>query len=159
MRKKVPEFGGLGLVLVDQRLPDIVGGVKLGRLLDRSVGLGLGVVARKSAAVFGLDGPDAPLVVHLRPGILANTPNELRVSRRGSWLLRRHCFSLSVCFCSPSSCKTLILMYAPQTHRFPLNGPGFLNLTQLCFGLLFVFLAGRLLPVSFILSSSTYIQL
>lgn len=98
MRKKVPEFGGLGLVLVDEGLPDIVGGVKLGRLLGRGVGLGRGVVARKNAAVFGLDGPDAPLVVHLRPGILSNTPDEFRVPRHASRLLRRHCLFLSFCF-------------------------------------------------------------
>ncbi|KAK7374900.1 hypothetical protein VNO80_08343 [Phaseolus coccineus] len=82
--------------------------VKLGRLLGRGVGLGLGVVARENAAIFCLDGPDAPLVVHLRPRILPNTPNEFRVPGRGSRLLRRHCFSLSFCFCSPSSCKTLL---------------------------------------------------
>jgi len=93
VRKKVPEFGGLGLVLVDEGLSDIVGGVKLGRLQGRGVGLGLGVVARESTAVFGLDGPDAPLVVHLRPRVLANTPDEFRVPRRASQLLRRHCFS------------------------------------------------------------------
>ncbi|KAK7334787.1 hypothetical protein VNO80_26551 [Phaseolus coccineus] len=100
-------------MLVNKRLPDIVGRVKLGRLLGRGVGLGLGVVARENAAIFCLDGPDAPLVVHLRPRILPNTPNEFRVPGRGSRLLRRHCFSLSFCFfcfCSASSCKTLTLM-------------------------------------------------
>ena len=110
MRKKVPEFGGLWLVLVEKGLPDIVGRVKLGRLLGQGVGLGLGVVARENAAVFGLDGPDAPLVVHLGPRVFPNTPNEFRVPRRASRLLRRHCFSLSFCFCSASTFKTLILI-------------------------------------------------
>ena len=67
MRKKGPEFCRLGLVLVDKGPFDIVGRVKLGRLLGWGVGLRRRGVARENAAVFGLDGPDAPLVVHLRP--------------------------------------------------------------------------------------------
>ena len=140
-------------MLVDERLLDIVGGVKLGRLLGRGIGFGRGGVARESAAIFCLDGPDAPLVVHLGPRVLPNTPDEFRVPRRASWLLRRHCFSFSFCFfCAFASSALLLTLvkqnpnsYVPpsKTQRFLLNGPGFLNLTQQCFGL-FSFLPNSL---------------
>ena len=115
LSNQAPEFRGFGLVLVDEGLLNIVRGVELGRLLGRGLGLGLGIVAGQNATVFGLDGPDAPLVVHLRPGILATPPTQIRIPCRGSRLLRRHCFCSfcfsSFCFCWGWWHKTLTMVY------------------------------------------------
>ena len=53
------------LPLVQQRLLYIFGRVVFGALLGGSGSLGLGLIARESSTVFFLDGPEAPLVVHL----------------------------------------------------------------------------------------------
>lgn len=77
--------------LVDEGLLDIIGGVELGGLLGRTGSLGLGIVTRENSAVFGLDGPEASLVVHLRPRVLPNPTDEIRVpAHLRCSLLRRH---------------------------------------------------------------------
>lgn len=59
------ELGRLGFALVGKRLLDVIGRIKLGRLLHgRSGGGGL-LVVRKFSTVLCLDGPEATLMVHL----------------------------------------------------------------------------------------------
>lgn len=102
-----PELGGLGLVLVEKGLLNIIGGIKLGRLHGGSVGLRLGVVAGESAAVFGLDGPQASLVVHLRPRILSNASYQFWVScnPNGLSLLASHFLFPLYSLLLPSFCS------------------------------------------------------
>ena len=76
---------------VDQGLLHIIGGVKFRGLLGGRRSLGLGIVAGKNAAVFGLDGPETTLVVHLGSGVLTYAANQIRVSAHlGGPLFRRH---------------------------------------------------------------------
>ena len=97
---------------VDERLLDIVGGVKLRRLLRRSLGGGLGIVAGKNAAVLGLDRPEASLVIHFGSGVLSDASDQVGVASAASALhLRRHCrgFGASV------GCETSVEAKENQT--------------------------------------------
>ena len=86
----VPELGGLVLAVIRNGGLDVVGRVELWGLLG---GLGrrrLGLVAGEYAAVLGLDRPDPALVVHFRPRVFPDPPDQLRVPARQASLLRRH---------------------------------------------------------------------
>jgi len=61
----VPELGDFGFVLVEKGFLDIISRVKFGRFLSGSFRFGSRIVARENAAVFSLDSPNTPLVVHL----------------------------------------------------------------------------------------------
>ncbi|RYR10526.1 hypothetical protein Ahy_B05g078950 [Arachis hypogaea] len=90
-----PELGRFGLVLVDKGFLDVISRIKFGRLLRRCLRLRFGIVARQNAAVFDLDGPESPLVVHLGPRVLSDSPNQFGVPAHlpRCSLLRRHCCS------------------------------------------------------------------
>ena len=67
------------LFLVNEWLLHIVNWVELGSFDSRSRRLGLSIMARENAVVFGLDSPKASLVVHLGPGVLADPTNQIWV--------------------------------------------------------------------------------
>ena len=78
-------------MLVNQGFLHIIGGVKFRGLLGRRRGLGLGIMARENAAVFGLDGPETTFVLHLGSGVLTNAADQIWVSAHlGGTLFRRH---------------------------------------------------------------------
>ena len=67
------------LSLVNEWLLHIVNWVELGSFDSQSRRLGLSIMARENAVVFGLDSPEASLVVHLGPGVLADPTNQIWV--------------------------------------------------------------------------------
>jgi len=69
-------------------------------------------MARENAAVFSLDCPNPPLVVHLRSRVLPNAPYQFRVSANLTRSLRRrHC-----CYLRPT--QTLILAGAAEEIKY-----------------------------------------
>ena len=80
IERVLPELSGFGLALVEKGLLDIVSGVKLRWLLGGGGLRRLLVVTRENAAVLGLDGPQTPLVIHLRPRKLPHTTDQIWVS-------------------------------------------------------------------------------